>query len=243
MSEIKKNLDKRAEWIKNILFEAKADGIVFGASGGKDSTLTGILSKMATDNVTGIVMPCESSRNFTIDKEHAYMLNKKFDIKTLEIDLTPVKKVFVKQLETLCEEKNQMADANINPRLRMITLYNYAQRKNYLVAGTGNRSESTMGYFTKWGDGACDFNPIADLTVREIYEILEYLGAPEIIIKKAPSAGLFEGQTDEKEMGITYKEIDDYLLGKKCAEGTKEFIEKVNKKTKHKRESIKSFSE
>lgn len=242
MQDIKKDIEKRVEWIKTILKEAKADGIVYGASGGKDSALTGILSKMATDNVTGIIMPCESSRNYTIDKEHATMLNKQFNIETKEIDLTEIKKLFREYLKCLCDEHNDMAYANINPRLRMITLYNYAQRKNYLVAGTGNRSEGTMGYFTKWGDGACDFNPIADLTVREIYEILRYLNVPDIIIEKAPSAGLYEGQTDEQEMGITYNQIDDYLLGNKTTDEVRDFIQRAYSRTAHKRETIKTYS-
>jgi NAD+ synthase len=101
---------------------------------------------------------------------------------------------------------------NIAPRLRMAVLYSIAQSKNCLVAGTGNKSEATVGYFTKWGDGAYDFNVIADLTVTEIYEFLRYLNAPDQIIEKAPSAGLFDGQTDEGEMGIKYADIDRYIL-------------------------------
>ena len=109
------------------------------------------------------------------------------------------------------------ASANIAPRLRMITLYTIAASENRIVAGTGNRSEAYMGYFTKWGDGAYDFNPIADLTATEVFEFLRYLKAPSSIIEKAPSAGLFEGQTDEKEMGVTYKAIDKYITeGKMC---------------------------
>ncbi|MFW5780142.1 MAG: NAD(+) synthase [Bacillota bacterium] len=241
MKDIKKDIEKRVDWIRQTIKDAAAKGVVFGSSGGKDSALTGILCKMATDNVTGIIMPCSSKRNFTIDKEHATAVNKQFGIKTLEVDLTPIKELFSKKLENLCEEQTPMAYANINPRLRMITLYNYAQRKNYLVAGTGNRSEATMGYFTKWGDGACDFNPIADLTVREIYEILSYLKVPSFIIEKAPSAALFEGQTDEEEMGISYNEIDDYLLLGKATNQVKEKIERAYKATEHKRQPIKTY--
>lgn len=97
----------------------------------------------------------------------------------------------------------------------MATLYAIAASENRLVAGTGNRSEAYVGYFTKWGDGAHDFNPIDDLTVTEIYEFLRWLKAPECVIEKAPSAGLFDGQTDEGEMGFTYKELDTYLGGGK----------------------------
>jgi NAD+ synthase len=241
MRDFATEVNKRVDWIRSILAEAGANGIVFGASGGKDSALVGILCKKATENVTGIIMPCESSRNFGIDKQHALLLGDKYGINTLEVDLTPIKKQFRELVARLCPEQNDMAYANINPRLRMITLYNYAQRKNYLVAGTGNRSEATMGYFTKWGDGACDFNPIGDLTVREIFSMLRYLDAPAEIIDKAPSAGLYEGQTDESEMGITYNEIDDYLLLQKADDAVRQRIEQAYRKTAHKREGIKFY--
>lgn len=238
MIDAKKEIENRTKWIKNLLKESGAKGVVFGASGGKDSVLVGILCKMAADNVTGIIMPCESSRNFNEDRLDALEINEKFGIETVEIDLTEIKRQFAEKLKPLCPEHSDMAYANINPRLRMIALYNYAQRKNYLVAGTGNRSERTMGYFTKWGDGACDFNPIADLTVREVYQLLRFLGVSQKIMEKAPSAGLFEGQTDEKDMGITYDEIDDYLLENKADDRVKEIIERAEKRTAHKRNNI-----
>jgi len=103
------------------------------------------------------------------------------------------------------------------------------------VAGTGNRSEAYMGYFTKWGDGACDFNPIADLTVTEIYEFLSYLKAPDFIFAKAPSAGLFDGQTDEDEMGVTYGSIDDFLLTGETNRQDMIIIGKFHKSSEHKR--------
>ena len=130
--------------------------------------------------------------------------------------------------------QSDLAKANMNPRLRMIALYTLAQTKNYLVAGTGNRSERYMGYFTKWGDGGCDFNPIADLTVKEVYEFLEYLGAPEEIIKKAPSAALFEGQTDEQEMGVSYAAIDRYLLTGEANDHDKAIIDRFHSRSAHK---------
>lgn len=228
-------VEQRVEWIKEVLDNANAKGVVLGMSGGKDSALVGILSRMATPNVTGMIMPCQSKRNYLEDKDDALELNNKFGIQTLEVDLTPVKEVFTNILRPLTENQTPMAYANINPRLRMITVYNYAQRMNYLVAGTGNKSEATMGYFTKWGDGAYDFNPIADLTVTEIYELLRYLDCPQAILEKAPSAALFEGQTDEDEMGITYKELDEYIRTGKAADEIKEKIERTYKTTSHKR--------
>lgn len=237
MSDIK----ERVQWIKDHLAETGAKGVVYGNSGGKDCTLVGILCRMATENVTSIIMPCESSRNFGIDREHALLVCDKYDIKAEEIDLTPVKAEFRKVLADVAPEKG-LSFANINPRLRMITLYAYAQSHGYLVAGTGNRSEATMGYFTKWGDGAHDFNPIADLTVTEIFEYLRELDCPSVIIDKAPSAGLFEGQTDEGEMGITYAAIDKYLLTGEGTDVDIAKIERAKRLSEHKRHMPDTFS-
>lgn len=208
---VKKEVEKRVEFIKQVLKESRADGIILGNSGGKDCALVTILSKMATDNVVNVIMPCESKRNYTVDRDDALKLSKKFDIETYEIDLTDTKLMLKDAVKDYCGDKSNMHFNNMNPRLRMITLYTIAQSKNLLVAGTGNLSEMTMGYFTKWGDGAYDFDPISDLTVSEVYEMLRYLDAPTEIIEKEPSAGLYEGQTDEKEMGVTYASIEEFI--------------------------------
>jgi NAD+ synthase len=230
-----KSVRERVQWIKDLLSESGAKGIVLGMSGGKDSVLVAILARMATPNVTGIIMPCQSKRNYGEDREHGLMICEKYDVKCLEADLTEVKEAFEKVLLPLDDSQTPMAYANVNPRLRMITLYNYAQRKGYLVAGTGNRSEKTMGYFTKWGDGACDFNPIGDLTATEVIEMLYYLECPTCIMEKAPSAGLFEGQTDEQGMGITYKELDTYLLTGVATKEVKEKVDSAERRCEHKR--------
>ena len=202
----------RVKWIRAQLKASGAEGIVYGNSGGKDSALVGILCKMACDNTVGICMPCESKRNFGEDMADGLAVAEKFGIETRVVDLTATKQTLTAALGGVTE-LNSAATTNINPRLRMTTLYAVAAAENRLVAGTGNKSEGYVGYFTKWGDGACDFNPIGDLTVAEIYDFLRYLGAPEAIITKAPSAGLFEGQTDESEMGVTYEEISRVMAG------------------------------
>jgi NAD+ synthase len=235
MRDYKKETDNRLEFISNYVQTAKAKGIVYGNSGGKDSALVGILSKMACPETVGLIMPCCSNRNFNQDKEDGLLNAKKFNIETVVFDLSDLKNNF---LSMLSKEINvsDMASNNISPRLRMITLYAYGASRNFLVAGTGNRSEAYMGYFTKWGDGAHDFNPIADLTVTEIYEYLKYLGAPSSIIDKAPSAGLFDGQTDEGEMGITYAKIDNFLLHGEANPEDKIIIDRYHTISKHKRE-------
>ncbi len=239
--EIKLDIQKRVEWIKEVVSKSHSNGIVFGNSGGKDCTLVGILCKMATENVECIIMPCESKRNFLVDREDAIAVSNKYNIKTIEVDLTPIKKAFREQLKDYVDDSCTMAYANINPRIRMTTLYAYAYYKNYLVAGTGNRSERTMGYFTKFGDGGYDLNPIADLTATEVFEYLEVLNAPRQIIDKEPSAGLYEGQTDEKEMGITYKDLDNYILTGEGTEDTKKLVDNTFNRTKHKRNPLLNY--
>jgi NAD+ synthase len=138
---------------------------------------------------------------------------------------------------TVTDERARMADANLRARLRMSTIYSYANALNYLVVGTDNMAELYTGYFTKYGDGAVDILPIANLLKREVRQWASVLGVPENVIKKAPSAGLWVGQTDEDEMGISYDIIDDYLSGKKVSEENIRIIERFHKNTQHKRET------
>ena len=234
MRNYKIETEKRVEYIKNILSASGFDGIVFANSGGKDCVLAGILCKMACANTLGLILPCESKRNFHEDLNDAMKVAVQFGIEMRVIDLTETKRTLMNVLD-IQVEMNYLATININPRLRMITLYAISAAEKRLVLGTGNRSERYMGYFTLWGDGAFDFNPIADLTVTEVYEFLTYLGVPKNIIKKAPSAGLFEGQTDEAEMGVTYKAIDDYLLYGTVNEKDKAVIDRYHNRSEYKR--------
>ena len=230
----------RTDYIRSVGEKSGAAGIVHGNSGGKDSALTGILCKAACDNTLGLIMPCGSQRNYILDANDAMAVARQFGIKTAVVDLTPVRKA---ELEAV-GDKLELSDRviiNIAPRLRMTTLYAFAAAENRLVAGTGNRSEAYMGYFTKWGDGAHDFNPIADLTVTEIYKFITWLKAPEFLLKKAPSAGLFDGQTDEGEMGVTYKEIDRYLLTGKADKDLLAIMQKYHARSEHKRRPISTF--
>ncbi len=231
MIDFEKEVNARVEFIRDMLKETGAKGIVFGNSGGKDCALVGILSKMATDNVLAVIMPCESKQNYGSDKSDAEKLCEKFSIDYKIVDLTAAKKDI---MASIGEELPNGSVINIAPRLRMTTLYAVAAKYGYLVAGTGNASERYMGYFTKWGDGACDFNPIADLTVGQVYEFLEFLHAPRSIIDKAPSAGLFEGQTDEQEMGVSYAAVDEYILHGTGTEKDIAVIERFHSRSAHK---------
>jgi len=228
----------RLVWLKELLAASGAAGFVFGSSGGKDSALVGILCKAASDNTLGVIMPCGSSVNFGDDKTHALMLAKQYDIEHMQVDLTTAKAEVVSAIE---QPLSKQAETNIAPRLRMASLYAIAANRNALVVGTGNRSENYLGYFTKHGDGAYDLNPIADLTATEVIEFLEYLDAPKEIWSKAPSAGLYEGQTDEGELGFSYKELDNYLThGFEGANIDK--IKQYHENSKHKRSTAPMFT-
>lgn len=233
-------LRERVAFIQGMLKDSGAAGIVFANSGGKDSALVGILCKRACRSTTGVMLPCSSSRNYEGDMQDAQALADQFGIANVLVDLGPTKAAMLEALKGTVS-LSSMAEANIAPRLRMASVYAVAQSTNCLVAGTGNRSEGYVGYFTKWGDGAHDFNPIADLTVREIYEFLRHLGAPQSIIDKHPSAGLFEGQTDEGELGFTYDALDTYLLEGKGDEALKAKIESMHMKSEHKRRPIATY--
>ncbi len=235
MRNYEEETKKRVAYIQERLTEAHADGIVFGNSGGKDCALVGILCKMACEKTVSIMMPCMSTQNFGSDMQDAIAVCEKYHIENRTVDLSNVKQQYLELLKPITN-LTDASSANIAPRLRMTTLYAIGQSENCLVAGTGNRSEVYMGYFTKWGDGAYDFDPISDLTVTEVYEFLRHLGAPESIIKKAPSAGLFEGQTDEKEMGVSYASIDKVLMGEPVSEKDAAIIERYHSRSNHKRQ-------
>lgn len=228
-----KQITMRVQWIKQVLKNTGCTGVVLGNSGGKDSALVAMLCKMATDNVLGVLMPCESKRNYGEDTDSALELAQAIKMKSITVDLTPAKQALRQALSG--QVKDELPFTNINPRLRMITLYAIAQQNNCLVAGTGNLSERTMGYFTKHGDGGCDFNPIGDLTVSEVYQLLDYLNAPKSITQKPPSAGLWDGQTDEGDMGVSYNDIDNYLKGGSVLDSARQKIQSAYNKTHHKR--------
>jgi len=232
-------MKNRVAWIRKVLELSGARGLVFGSSGGKDSALVGILCKMACKDTLGVIMPCGSKQNYGTDKEHAKLLAAQYDIEYQEASLSDTKNEMMKALGS---KATRQAEINIAPRLRMTALYAIAASRGALVAGTGNRSEIYLGYFTKWGDGACDLNPIADLTATEVREFLAHLEAPAPIYTKPPSAGLFEGQTDEGELGFTYDELDAYLLNGE--EGANiDTIKAYHNSSEHKRSQIQKYKE
>ncbi len=242
MRDYQLEYEKRVAFIRELVRSSGCTGIVFGNSGGKDSALVGILCKAACENTVGVLMPCASTRNYGSDMDDGNALARQYGIETRTVDLTPVRQAAVAAVS----EAAAISDAglmNLAPRLRMTALYTIAASENRLVAGTGNRSENYMGYFTKWGDGACDFNPIADLLATEVIAFLDYLEAPLSIRTKQPSAGLFEGQTDEQEMGVSYAAIDRYLTTGEASEHDRSIIERFHARSEHKRRPPTTFQE
>ncbi len=219
-------------WIKEQISTAGAKGGVVGISGGIDSAVVAALVKRAyPDNTIAIIMPCHSNPK---DTEYGHLVTNALDIKFIETDLSPVFDAMLTSLKT--NKEDTIPIANIKPRLRMTTLYYYASLKNYLVIGTGNKSEILTGYYTKYGDGGVDMEPIGGLYKCQVYQLAKHLNIPEAIIQRAPSAGLWENQTDEEEMGITYRELDKYLCTQDTSEKVADIVDRLIAKSKHKRE-------
>jgi len=205
-------VDKIANWIKNKVTEANAKGVIVGLSGGIDSSCVAVLCKKAfPENTKGIILPCISNDQ---DREHAELIAKQFNIPFEVVDIEESFKTLIKSItgEKYDKAKHEgLAVANIKPRLRMTTLYYFANKYNYLVVGTDNKSEEQIGYFTKYGDGGVDILPIVELYKRDVKKLAKHLNIPDEIITKKPSAGLWDNQTDEDEMGLTYEELDEIL--------------------------------
>lgn len=249
-------IDGIVGWLRENLELAGARGCLVGLSGGVDSAVVAVLCQRARPNdVLGLIMPCFSSGP---DIEDAQVMASEFRIPTLKVDLGSLYLATLDTLRPLVEDNSRsqnshgprrdLAEANLKARLRMLTLYFVANRLNYLVVGTGNRSEAMMGYFTKYGDGGVDLLPIGELLKSEVRELAEILTIPDRIIQRVPSAGLWAGQTDEGEMGITYQELDMILSGLESGDVSPQLAEEKVKKVKsaierseHKRRPAPSF--
>jgi NAD+ synthase len=195
-------------------------------------------------------MPCHSDPR---DEQDAMLVADKFKVPTVRVDLAPAYDDFTATLEQAvaalpsglhpapasdtADPKAKVPMANVKPRLRMTTLYFVANTLNYMVVGTGNRSELSIGYFTKYGDGGVDLLPIGELLKSEVRAAARELGVPDPVIDKAPSAGLWLGQTDESEMGFTYAELENYLTKgpQTVAPATGMRIERLVRASEHKR--------
>ncbi|AXV40033.1 NAD+ synthase [Methanobacterium sp. BAmetb5] len=199
-------------FIESSLIESKAQGLVVGLSGGLDSSATVKLCAQVVhaDKILGLILPSQTTNQEDVDD--AVTLAEEIGIKHRVIPIDPL----MEPVENICRsspdtEQYQLAGANLKARMRMLILYYHANALNRLVVGTGNRTELLVGYFTKYGDGGVDILPIGDLYKTDVQKVAEYLGLSDSILCKAPTAGLWPGQTDEEELGIKYGLLDQIL--------------------------------
>lgn len=245
-ADVKRMRRNLVTWIREQVREAGARGVVVGLSGGVDSSVVAALGREAfPDACIGVWMPCYSQE---VDARHAAAVAETFKIPFLTVELeeawdgltTRLHRALNSLRETqgspaIAADDLRMADANVKPRLRAVVLAHLARAMGYLILGTGNKSELTVGYFTKGGDSAVDLLPLGDLTKTQVWELARELGVPKEIVEKAPSAGLWQGQTDEGEMGITYAELDRYITTGEADPAVKERIERLHAASAHKR--------
>ncbi len=238
--EIQSRIDEVVKWLQQKNKEARTNGLVCGISGGVDSAVVAALCKKAfPDNSLGVIMPCHSN---PIDREDALLVVNVLGMDVIEIELDDAHNVVYEKVKTslgtqnYSESSSKLGQGNLKARLRMATLYTVANLKNYLVVGTDNAAESYTGYFTKYGDGGVDLLPIGSLTKTEVRSWAKELGLPNSIVTRTPTAGLWQGQTDEKEMGLSYDMIDRYLSGGSIPEDAIARIEHLHKISEHKRQ-------
>ena len=241
MFNAKKEVNNIVKFIREYYEKNHLSGCVLGISGGKDSAVVSALMVRALgkENVIGITLPCHSN---LLDMKDAKKISEYYGFKLLNIDLTNVFDNFKEEILKLgkySEENYINSDINLKPRLRMASLYYMAallssiNKKNYLVAGTSNKCELFVGYFTKGGDNVCDISPIGDYTVSEVIKIGEELKVPEEVLYKTPSDGL-SNLSDEDKLGVTYKDIEAYMDGKVLDKEAKNKIERLHNGCSHK---------
>ncbi|WP_042223343.1 NAD(+) synthase [Oceanobacillus manasiensis] len=243
---MEKQVDQIVQWLRDQVEQAGVNGLVVGISGGLDSAVVSHLIKRALpDNSLGVLLPIYTSDD---NLDDAKQVVESSGIQSMTVDLTETHKIMYSEIKNrlnesdeFIEENDRLAGANLRARLRMSTLYALATNYNYMVVGTDNAAEWYTGYFTKYGDGGVDILPIVEFTKQEVREMASYLGVPGHIVEKKPSADLWEGQSDEDEMGTSYDTIDAYLQGKEIPDKDKEIIESLHKKSAHKRDGLPQF--
>ena len=232
--DVEQLAEKLVFWIRDEVSAAGCKGVVFGMSGGLDSSVLAVLCHRAfPHSVLGVIMPCYSLKE---DEGHARAVSSQFSIPTKVVVLDAV---FDSLLKVLTDDKgdssySRLAEGNLKARLRMLTLYYFANKLKYLVAGSGNRSELSVGYFTKYGDGGVDIMPLGSMVKGQIRGMASFLGIPQEIIDKPPSAGLWPGQVDEGELGFSYEELDNYLTTGEASNQLRERLESIIAACEHK---------
>ncbi|MDR0796867.1 MAG: NAD(+) synthase [Tannerella sp.] len=199
-------------WIRKQVQEADRKGVVFGMSGGVDCSVVARLCQLGDVDLHLVVMPYGNDMELSRSYADAMTFIDQFALPYHIFDIRPAVDALITDRFASDETTMVLSHANLRPRIRMTYLYQLAQMSDRFVCGTSNLAERVAGYFTKWGDGACDISPIALLTKQEVYILARHLEIPDSIIRKPPSAGLWEGQTDENELGMTYNQIDAFIL-------------------------------
>jgi len=241
MFNAKKEKDKIVYFIREYFNRYDLGGVVIGISGGKDSAVVaGLFTEaLGPEKIIGVTLPCHSKET---DKNDAKLVSDYFKFKMIDIDLTDTFDTFKDQINLLgdfTEEQLKNSDINAKPRLRMLSLYYIAaletalKGKTYIVAGTGNKCEEFVGYFTKGGDSVSDIKVLADLTVDEVIQIGEELNVPHEVLYKAPNDGL-SNLTDEDKLGVKYKDIAKYINNEELDEDTKQKINTLHENSRHK---------
>lgn len=235
--KLEQYLEQIEQFLKDYLTSTHQDGYVLGLSGGVDSSLVAALAKRAVgkDKLMCIMMPIDSHPS---DLEDAKKVAEALDLRYIVLDGSASYHASLEEFKKQGIELDKMSKSNLKVRIRMTLLYAYGQTHRYLVLGTDNADERYTGYFTKYGDGAADVLPIVYLLKNEVVKASKLLGVPAFLAERTPSAGLFEGQTDETEMGVTYKDLDKYLLGEKIDAKVEERIEYLHRISEHKRTPI-----
>lgn len=225
------------KFLEDYLNSSKMDTYVLGLSGGVDSSLCAALAKNAVgkDKLMCIMMPIASN---PADLNDALHLAKTLDLNYIVVDATKTYETYLEDLKNSGISLKRDTISNLKARIRMSILYAYAQEHRGLVIGTDNKDEKFTGYFTKHGDGAADIFPVAHLLKEEVVQASKILGVPTHLAERVPTAGLFEGQTDETEMGVTYKDLDNYLKGNKVPEEVEKRILYLHKISAHKRDAV-----
>ena len=233
--ELKEYLLEIEKFLQEYLEQSHCKGYVLGLSGGVDSSLVAAIARKAVgkDKLHCYAIDVESNK---ADIEDAKQVAKELDLNLKVVNLTETYHSYLRSLKG--EEFIRLTKSNLKVRMRMVVLFAYAQEHSSLVLGTDNMDERYVGYFTKYGDGAADLLPIVYLTKGEVREAAKLYGLSSVLANRTPSAGLFEGQTDETEMGVSYKDLDDFLLGKEINPKVKERIEYLHKISEHKRIDI-----
>ncbi|WP_438347653.1 ammonia-dependent NAD(+) synthetase [Paenibacillus sp. FA6] len=248
---VESEVKERVAFLKDYVKKAGSTGLLIAISGGIDSAVAAGLCKMATDELSvetgrdymtlGVFQPYGTQE----DIDHSYAVAKAFDLKhtaetNIEDAVTEVALEVEQGLKGLGIHRHMthQGKGNVKARTRMVMQYALSFELNLIVVGTDHASESITGFYTKWGDGAVDITPLSSLNKRQVRQLAAYLGVPQPILDKVPTAGLWDGQTDEAELGLTYDENSDYLEGKEIAPASRERLESIYARSAHKRNSI-----